>query len=110
MLTTPPIGLIPKGFCYQPIDIDEVAEHTVELVKAGPSGHVSDIAGPRTYELIDLARTWLQAQGIRKPLLQIPIPGKFGATMRAGYATAPEKARDGLTWETWLQRHYGIGS
>jgi uncharacterized protein YbjT (DUF2867 family) len=107
-LTRLPIGLILKGFPSQPIDVNEVAEHMVELVKAGPSGHVPDIAGPRSYELIDLARTWLQAQGKRKPLLQIPIPGKFGAAMRAGYGTAPENAGDGLTWEGWLQKQYGV--
>ena len=69
-----------------------------------------DIAGPRTYELIELARTWLKAQGKRRPLLQIPLFGKFAATMRAGYATAPDKARDGLTWEDWLQRQHGTRS
>jgi uncharacterized protein YbjT (DUF2867 family) len=107
-LTTLPIGVTLKGFRWQPIDINEVVEYMVDLVKAGPSGHVLDIAGPRSYELIDLARTWLQAQGKRKPLLQIPVPGKFGAAMRAGYGTAPEKARDGLTWEDWLHRQYGV--
>lgn len=105
--TKPPIGLVPKGFRHQPMDANEVAEHMVDLVKAGPSGHVADIAGPCTYEFIDLARTFLKAQGKRKPLLQIPFFGKFGAAMRAGYATAPDKARDGLTWEDWLQKHYG---
>lgn len=104
-LTRLPVGLILKGFPSQPVDVNEVAAHMVELVKAGPGGHVPDIAGPRAYELVDLARTWLGAQGKRKPLLQIPIPGKFGAAMRAGYGTAPEKARDGLTWEAWLQKH-----
>jgi len=108
--TKPPIGLMPKGFPFQPMDVTEVAEHMVDLVKAGPSGHVPDIAGPRTYELTDLARTWLQAQGKRKPLLQIPFVGKFAAAMRAGYGTAPDKATNGLTWEDWLQRQYGTGS
>lgn len=107
-LTKLPIGLILKGFLSQPIDINQVATHMVELVKAGPGGHVPDIAGPHTYELVDLARTWLQAQGQRKPLLQIPIPGKFGAAMRAGYGTAHDIARDGLTWEDWLRRQYDV--
>ena len=102
--TKPPVGLIPKGFRHQPIDMNEVAEHMVGLVQAGPSGHVPDIAGPRTYELVDLARIWLKAQGKRKPLLQVPFFGKFGAAMRAGYATAPDRAGDGLTWEEWVQR------
>jgi uncharacterized protein YbjT (DUF2867 family) len=110
IVTKPPVGLIPKGFRYQPIDIQDVAAYMVELVKAGPSGHVPDIAGPRTYELVDLARTWLQAQGKHKPLLQIPVPGKFGAATRAGYGTSPQNARKGLTWEAWLQRQYSAGS
>ena len=102
-LTRLPIGIILKGFPSQPIDINEVTTHMVELVNAGPSGHVPDIAGPRTYQLVDLARTWLQAQGKRKPLLQIPVPGKFGAAMRAGHGTAPDKASNSLTWEDWLK-------
>jgi uncharacterized protein YbjT (DUF2867 family) len=107
LLTKPPVGLIPKGFCYQPVDIDEVAHFTVEQVKAGPRGQVLDIAGPHAYELVELARTWLQAQGKQKPLLQIPVPGAFGAAMRAGYATTPGQAGSGLTWEDWLRREYG---
>lgn len=105
-----PIGLIPKGFIYQPIDVGEVVDYTVELVKAGPSNCVVDMVGPHTYTLADLARTWLQAQGKQKPLLQIPFPGKFAAAMRAGYATVPEKSKGGLTWEEWLRREYGTGS
>jgi uncharacterized protein YbjT (DUF2867 family) len=105
-LTKLPIGLILKGFPSQPIDVHEVAAHMVELVKVGPSGRVPDIAGTRVYELVDLARSWLRAQGKRKPLLQIPIPGEFGKAMRAGYGTAPGKGRNGLTWEDWLQRQY----
>ncbi len=109
MATKPPIGLIPKDFYYQPVAIEDVAEHVVALVKAGPGDKVVDLVGPRTYDLTYLARTWLQAQGKRKPLLQLPIPGKFGAAMRAGYATAPEKASDGVTWEDWLQKQFGAG-
>lgn len=109
-LTALPVGIIPKGFSYQPIDTDEVAEYIVDLVKAGPNNDVREMVGPRSYELVDLARTWLKAQGKNKPLLQIHIPGKFGAAMRSGCAIAPEKARNGLTWEAWLQQQYGAGS
>ena len=32
-LTKPPIGVIPKGFRHQPMDMNEVAEHMVDLVR-----------------------------------------------------------------------------
>jgi uncharacterized protein YbjT (DUF2867 family) len=109
-LTALPVGVIPKGFCFQPIDIDDVADSIVELINSGPRNKVLSLVGPRIYDFADLARTWLAAQGKRKPLLQIPVPGQFGAAVRAGQATIPSNPGNGLTWEAWLRREYGAGS
>ena len=64
----------------QPIAVEEVASRLVELVAAGPSGHVTDIAGPEQLALTDIVAIWQQHAGTRKPVWRVPL---FGRTIRA---------------------------
>ena len=73
----------------QPIAVDEVAARLVELVDAGPSGRVPDVGGPEQHQLPDLARVWAAAQGTRRPVVPVRLPGKILAAYRAGHALVP---------------------
>ena len=64
----------------QPIAVEEVASRLVELVAAGPSGRVADIAGPEQLALTDVVAIWQQHAGTRKPVWRVPL---FGRTIRA---------------------------
>jgi uncharacterized protein YbjT (DUF2867 family) len=64
----------------QPIAVEEVAERLVELVKAGPSGHVADIGGPEQLQLRDAIATWQAAADTHKPVWMLHF---FGKTIRA---------------------------
>lgn len=68
----------------QPIAVEEVAERLVELVDAGPSGHVADIGGPEQLRLRDAIDLLQAASGRRKPVLTIPLFGKTIAAFRRG--------------------------
>ena len=68
----------------QPIAVEEVAQRLVELVEAGPSGHVADIGGPEQLHLRDAIATWQEAAGTRKPVWTIPLGGRMMRAMRAG--------------------------
>ncbi len=72
----------------QPIDVTDVARRLVELVEAGPSGRVADLAGPEVRSLAELAREWQQAAGVRRPIWTAPLPGKTGTAVRGGGLTA----------------------
>jgi hypothetical protein len=39
------------------------------------AGLVSDLGGPRVYEMAELVRSYLQARGMRRPILPIRLPG-----------------------------------
>jgi uncharacterized protein YbjT (DUF2867 family) len=64
----------------QPIEVTEVAAHIVDLVGAGPAGHVPDIEGPEQRPFEDFAVEWFTAQGHLKRIWRLSVPG---ATMRA---------------------------
>lgn len=42
---------VPGGIPLRPVDADTVADRLAELVEAGPSGRVKDLAGPEVLEL-----------------------------------------------------------
>jgi uncharacterized protein YbjT (DUF2867 family) len=68
----------------QPIAVEEVAARLVELVAAGPSGHVDDIGGPEQLTLRSAIDIWQRAAGTRKPVWTVPLGGKMMRAMRAG--------------------------
>ena len=68
----------------QPIAVEEVAARLVELVDAGPSGHVADIGGPEQLTLRSAIDIWQRAAGTHKPVLTIPLGGRMMRSMRAG--------------------------
>jgi hypothetical protein len=49
----------------------------------------------------------MQARGLRRPIVHLPLPGKTAAAFRNGYNTCPEQKAGTMTWEEWLQETYG---
>ncbi|WP_338057953.1 Rossmann-fold NAD(P)-binding domain-containing protein [Streptomyces dangxiongensis] len=93
----------PGGMRWQPVDARDMAERLVELALTAPAGRTPDLAGPRTYGLGDLLRSYLETTGRRRPLLPVRIPGPVGRACRAGENLAAEDASTGQrTWEAFL--------
>lgn len=101
-----PIWLLPTDFQFQVLDPGEVAAHMVSLVEAGPSGRVADLGGPEVLRLGAMADVWKQAQGIRRPVIRLPLPGKVAHGFRSGYNTCPQNRFGKITWGEWVQRRY----
>jgi uncharacterized protein YbjT (DUF2867 family) len=102
-----PVALLPTDFQFQPMDIREAAARMVESVVAGPAGRLPDIGGPEVRTLGDLAKPWMKARGLRRPIVHLPLPGKTAAAYRKGYNTCPEHKDGTIPWEKWLQETYG---
>jgi uncharacterized protein YbjT (DUF2867 family) len=97
-----PVILVPAGWRFQPIDAGEVADRLVELALGTPSGLVPDMAGPRVYEMAELVRTYLHANGKHRLMLPVWLPGKANRVFRAGANLAPDRAVGRRTWEDVL--------
>lgn len=79
-----------RGVRFQPIDTRDVAARLVELVDAAPAGRVADIGGPAVHSHADLGRMYLAARGSRRPVIQLPIPGRIVAGYRSGANLVPD--------------------
>lgn len=92
----------PSGFRIQPVAAAEVAGRLAELALAGPAGLAAEMGGPRTYEMSDVLRGYLEATGRRRPVVPVRLPGRAAAAFRAGANLAPEHAVGRQTWEDFL--------
>jgi uncharacterized protein YbjT (DUF2867 family) len=97
-----PVIPVPAGFRFQPIESGVVADRLVELALGSPAGLVPDMAGPQVYEMDALIRGYLHARGMRRPVVQIPLPGRAAQAIRAGANLAQDRAVRCQTWEEFL--------
>ena len=97
-----PVIPVLAGVRFQPIDGGEVVTRLVELSLGKPSGLVSDIAGPRVYEMKELLRSYLRASHRHRLILPLLLPGKADRAIRAGANLALEQAVGHRTWEEFL--------
>jgi uncharacterized protein YbjT (DUF2867 family) len=79
-----------KGVRFQPIDTRDVAARLVELIDCEPAGRVADIGGPHVHTHAELARMYLAACSGRRPVVEIPVPGRIVAGYRSGANLAPD--------------------
>ncbi len=102
-----PIITVPSGFRFQPINSDEVAARLVELAQGPPAGRVPDMAGPKVYTMEALVKSYLQAAGRKRPLMNMRMPGSAARAVRDGVNLAPERAIGKQTWEAFLAERLG---
>jgi uncharacterized protein YbjT (DUF2867 family) len=102
-----PMVPVPSGFEFQPIDPAEVADRLVELTLGPPAGLVSEMGGPRVYEMSELVRSYLDATGKRRLIVPVRMPGRAAAAFRAGANLTPERAVGRRTWEEFLTAQVG---
>jgi uncharacterized protein YbjT (DUF2867 family) len=78
-----------RGVRFQPIDTRDVTARLVELIDREPAGRVDDIGGPAVHTHAELARMYLAARGGRRPVVEIPVPGRIVAGYQTGANLAP---------------------
>jgi uncharacterized protein YbjT (DUF2867 family) len=79
-----------KGVRFQPIDTRDVTKRLVELIDCEPAGRVADIGGPAVHTHAQLARMYLTARSGRRPVIEVPVPGRIAAGYRSGANLAPD--------------------
>jgi len=97
-----PLAVVPR-MRTQPVAAREVARHLVGIVLGPPLGMAPELAGPRGEEMTDMVRRLLRAQGRRRFLLPVKLPGATGRAMAGGgnLPTGPGP-RGVQTFDAWL--------
>jgi uncharacterized protein YbjT (DUF2867 family) len=98
---------VPTDFMDQPIDGGEYADYLHPYIMGTPAGRIPDAAGPQVMRMDEMARLWLRAQGLQKPIVNLPLFGAVAEGFRRGHHTAPDRAVGTTTWERWLAQQYG---
>ena len=96
---------LPANFKFQSVDISEVAARLAALLAEGTQGRAVDFAGPEILNVSEMAKAWLDVNGLRKKLLHLPVPGAAAKALRAGRNTSPEGVRGTIRWREWLARN-----
>src|SRR5919205_360241 len=100
---------LPSGFKFQTADEAEVAARLVRCLAEGPRGRAEDFGGPEVLALDAMAAAWMEAAGVRKRLLRLPVPGAAARAFREGANTAPNGERGPVGWREGLPRDAGGG-
>ncbi len=101
-----PLALLPTDLKFQPIDTGEAANRLCECVAVGPGGRAPDIGGPEVLTFGEMAKVWLAARAMRRPILPLPMPGGFARAVRLGYLTSQEQKYGKITWAEWVRKKY----
>ena len=97
-----PVALVPRMRC-RPVAAVEVGRTLVDLAEGPPQGRATELAGPEEHDLPDLCRRVVRAQGLRRRVLGVRMPGAGGTAM-AGGGLLPQGPYDAgrLTFDEWL--------
>jgi uncharacterized protein YbjT (DUF2867 family) len=105
-----PVALVP-AMRTQPVAARDVGAELVRLVAGPPLGRATDLAGPAVEELVAMARAVLRAQGSRRPVRGVRMPGRVGRQMAGGDLLPAAGATLAVqTFPEWLAGPDGPGS
>jgi uncharacterized protein YbjT (DUF2867 family) len=101
-----PIGILPKKVVSQPIQTEIVASELYLLSLEQPLNKTYHIGGMETLTLEEMANDWLKQTGKKRWVLNLPVCGTLGKTLRDGSLTTPNKQSESISWKQWLTRYY----
>jgi uncharacterized protein YbjT (DUF2867 family) len=102
-----PVVPAPLGWRFQPIDVEEVAHRLADAAASSPAGRLPDLGGPQAFPVVELVRDVLRETRRCRPVVEIPLPGTFSATMRAGANLVPSNRSGGCSWREFLDTRSG---
>jgi uncharacterized protein YbjT (DUF2867 family) len=99
-----PVVLVPKMLC-RPVAAQDVADLLVATVLGDPAGRIVEIAGPEDRQMVDMVRSLIEADGPRRLVVPVKLPGAAGDGMTGGglLPTGPGP-RGTETFDQWLVR------
>lgn len=100
----PPVMPVP-AVRFQPVDAAEVAARLAELAGGEPVGRARDMGGPQVREAADLAKAYPAADGRRRRLATVRLPGRTFDAYRRGQHLAPDQPSGTTTFERYLAEH-----
>ena len=87
----------------RPVAAAEVADHLVAVAEGGPVGRAPDLVGPADDTLAAMIRRLSAHEGTRRRVLEVRLPGRYGAGLASGALRGgPDAVRGRLSFDDWL--------
>ncbi len=102
------LAILPKKVLVQPIEVSVVAERLVNMCFERPTNQIENIGGREVLTLEEMADFWLSVKNKCKTVVNIPLPGRAGRSLKAGCLTCEKKTNGGRNWKQWLTDRYII--
>lgn len=97
-----PIALLPRCL-MRPVSAREVGRYLLDIAEGEPRRRAQDLVGPRNEVLADLARKQVSFDGVKKLVLEFPLPGIFGRGLASGDLRGGGETLVGeTTFDDWL--------
>ncbi len=106
-LTARRLWMLPSNFLMEPSDSAEFAAYLMECIAEGPRGVRESFAGPERMSLVEAARAYQRARGLRRPIVPLHLPAL--ALHAAGAQIVASGRRGTTTWAAWLEQHVRRG-
>lgn len=98
-----PVGILPKRIISQPIQTEIVARELYRLSLQQPKNITYEIGGSEIKSLEEMAREWQEETGKKRFVINLPIWGELGKSLRYGNLTTAKKCNESITWKEWLK-------
>ena len=102
----PGLAAVPFRWQFQPVDTRDVGRRLVEIAGHEPAGRLPDFGGPEVRSFESIARSWLAARGLRRWLVNLPLPMKAGRQIASGKLLCPDHRDGAVTFEQYLAARY----
>jgi len=106
MLAKLPVAFFPKGLLFQPIQVEAVASHLLDICELPPANQLVQVGGPHVHTLANLFDDWKAMAGVQKRTVALPAFGGFMRALKNGYATCPEQSDRSIGWMEYLVNKY----
>ncbi len=97
---------IPSRVSLQPIAAATLADTIGGLATDNSCDRTVTVGGPTISTISELAATFKDHRGLRRPIIPVPALGATLRGFRAGHATCPDHAAGTVTWKHWLNNQY----
>ena len=97
-----PVAILPKAL-IRPVAAVDVAKRLVAIASGTPMGRARDFVGPRDENLADLGRKWLAHHNDKRRVLEVRLPGRYGAGLVSRSLRGTQDADEAtLNFTDWL--------
>ncbi|MBU3026387.1 SDR family oxidoreductase [Zobellia galactanivorans] len=95
---------VPQGLKFQSIDLTDVCEEILNMLKNKPLNNVLEIGGPKILSIDEILNAYVQIIAPDKKVSMIPAQNEFQKLFTTGINTCPYARKGHIQWVDFLKK------